>query len=276
MRLRYKYLGIGVGILAIFAVSCAYATTDTDELKVIETKDAVEIQLPNTIAAGANKTETQGANKKDNNDPTKFDPLKYTLGPEDVVEILVMRHPEFSGTYPINQEGKLQYKFVGDIDVTGLTKQQLEEKIKDIISAYVISPEVSVTITEYKSKVFYVIGEVTAPGKYYMRSEAIPIREAVFQAGLPTQAAAMRKTQIITPDKEGNAKIRNVDLYSVLYGGNLKKNINLYPGDVLYIPSTVMAKIIRVINPVATTVGVASSPAESASTGKASLQNLSR
>lgn len=203
------------------------------------------------------------------------DPLRYTLGPDDVVEIAVMRHPEFSGTYPINLEGKLQYKFVGDIDVNGLTKAQLEEKLKGVISNFVISPEVNVTITEYKSKVIYVLGEVGKPGKYYMRSETIPVREAVMQAGLPTLAAAMRKGRIITPDK-GRVKTRSVDLYGLLYGGNLKLNYEMRAGDVLYVPSTVMAKIVRVINPVTATVsGMAAAP-EGASSGKSAVTSLAK
>lgn len=205
---------------------------------------------------------------------SNFDPLKYTLGPEDVVEVSVMRHPEFSGTFHINQEGKLQYKFVGDMEINGLTKQQLEEKIKDIIANYVISPEVNVTITEYNSKVFYVLGEVGAPGKYNMRSESIPVREAIFQAGLPTTSAAMRKCRIITPTKIGNPKVRKVNLYSVLYGGNLKRNLEMRPGDVLYVPSTVMAKVINVINPFASTIGLASSPASNAASSKTAVDTL--
>lgn len=205
-----------------------------------------------------------------------FDPLKYTLGPDDVIEITVMRHPEFSGVYPINLEGKIQYKFVGDIEVSNLTKGEVEQKIKEVISNYIVSPEVNVTITEYKSKVIYVLGEVAQPGKYYMRSETIPVREAVVQAGLPTLSAAMRKSRIVTPDKDGKVKTKIVDLYSLLYGGNLKNNLNMHPGDVLYVPSTVMAKVIRVINPIASTVGIASSAPKEASLGKSSAVTLAK
>jgi len=193
---------------------------------------------------------------------------QYTLGPDDIIEILVLRHPEFSGVFPVNKEGKIQFKFVGDMEVNGLTKQELQEKIKQAISTYVISPEVNVTITEYRSKVFYVLGEVGSPGKYYMRAEKLPVREAVFQAGLPTHAASMRKCRIISPDEAGRAKIRKVDLYSLLYGGDLRKDLNLFPGDVLYVPSTVMAKLIRIINPIASTIGIASSTPENVNTGR--------
>jgi polysaccharide export outer membrane protein len=205
-----------------------------------------------------------------------FDPLTYKLGPEDVVEITVMNHPEFSGKYAINLDGILQYKFVGDIKVNDLTKKELENKLKSIISTYVINPSINVTVIEYKSKVIYVLGEVKQPGKYYMRSESIPIREAVVQAGLPLQSAAMRKCRIITPDKNGRVKTRSVDLYAVLYGGNLKLNLEMHPGDVLYVPCTVMAKLFRVISPVTSTVSGAAAGPEGAASAKTSAATLAR
>lgn len=278
MKQKAKYT-IGILVVMIIVSTQVFASVQPlDDLRVVETPEAIEIHTSGRSSAGGQVQSGEGASADKTILPEtyKFDPLKYTLGPDDAVEIIVLRHPEFSGAYPIDQEGKLQYKFVGDIDVNGLTKLQLEEKTKGILSAFVIAPEVNVTITQYRSKVIYVLGEVSTPGKYYMRSEAIPVREAVFLAGLPTQSAATRKCQIITPDKNGRARIRKVNLYSVLYGGNLKKNIEMKPGDVLYVPATVMAKVIRVINPVASTVGVASSGPSSASSGKTAVEALAR
>lgn len=264
--LCYIYIGI---TMLLFLPCAGFTANQAGELQITETPATIDISMVSSTSA----VEPSAVNKIFD---AKFDPLKYTLGPNDVVEVSVMRHPEFSGVYPINEEGKLQYKFVGDIDVIGLTKLQLEEKIKDIISQYVISPEVNVTVIEYKSKIFYVLGEVGTPGKYYMRSESIAVREAVFQAGLPTHAAAMRKCRIITPAASGKIKIRKVNLYLVLYGGRLKYNIDLEPGDVLYVPSTVMAKVIRMINPVTSTVGLAAGTPESASSGKTAVETLAR
>lgn len=196
-------------------------------------------------------------------------PVRYTLGPDDVIEITVLRHPEFSGVYPVNLEGKIQYKFVGDIEVTGLTKKGLEDKIKEIISGFVINPEVNIAIVEYKSKIIFVLGEVTNPGKYFMRSDTITVRDAVVQAGLPAQSAAMRRCQLITPDKNGDVKTRIVNLYSILYGGNLRDDVEMRPGDVLYVPATTMVKIMRVISPV-------TSPAVSAASGKTATTTLGK
>ena len=182
-----------------------------------ETADAL-----NTTESAQALMHPNAENVQDGNN--NFDSSNYTLGPEDVIEISVVKHPEFSGTYTINLDGKIQYSFVGDISIAGMTKRELGEKIKTTISAYVVSPEVNVKIVEFKSKVFYVLGEVGRPGKYNMRSESITVSEAVIMAGLPTVAAAMRKARIITPDINGSTA-KEVDLYSLLYGGDLKENV---------------------------------------------------
>ena len=179
------------------------------------------------------------------------EPTRYTLGPEDIIEIEVRRHAEFSGRYPINAEGKIQYKFVGDIEVAGLTKTEVKDRITNILAKFIINPDVDVTIVEYRSKVIYVIGEVGAPGKYYMKSDKISLREAVVQAGLPTLSASMRRTQLIRPDKSGKPKESLVDLYALLYEGKLNLDQDMLPGDVLVIPATLFAKIARIINPIA-------------------------
>jgi polysaccharide export outer membrane protein len=156
-----------------------------------------------------------------------------------------------------------------------LTRGQLERKIKKILSPYIILPEINVTITEFKSKVFYVLGEVGAPGRYLMRADNITVSEAVVMAGLPTVDAAMRKTRIITPSRNGPIT-RKVNLYNLLYFGDLKENLLINPGDYLYVPSTVLAKIIRIVSPVTTTIGLAAGPALEAGNAKQDLTPLAK
>ncbi|MFA6610707.1 MAG: hypothetical protein WCT15_07675, partial [Candidatus Omnitrophota bacterium] len=90
--------------------------------------------------------------------------------------------------------------------------------------------------------------------------------EAMVQAGLPNQGSSTRKCHLISPDGNGKSKIVFVNVYELLYSGNLKYNLDMKPGDIIYVPSTVMAKIIKVIRPVTDTV---SSAAGSAAAGAA-------
>ncbi|MDP3791001.1 MAG: polysaccharide biosynthesis/export family protein [Candidatus Omnitrophota bacterium] len=186
---------------------------------------------------------------------------KYTLGPDDVIEIDVRRHPEFSGKYTINSEGKIEYKFIGDVEVEGLTKAQFQEKLVGILSEYIIEPEVNVQIAQYLSKVYYVIGEVNRPGKFYMNGDSVTVLDAIIAAGLPNQASATRRCRLISPNEKGRSKTSYVNIYEILYGGNLKHNRQMKPGDILYVPSTVIAKVVKIITPVTNTVSQAAGSA---------------
>lgn len=181
--------------------------------------------------------------------------VKYTLGPNDVISIEVRRHPEFDGQYPINSEGKIEYKYVGDVIVSGLTKTEVKERLTQILSEFIIEPEVDVQIVAYLSKVYYVVGEVGRPGKFYMKGDTTTVREALVEAALPTHAAAMRRCRLIAPNNTGTDNYVEVNVYKLIYEGDLSCNLEMKSGNVLYVPATAMAKLIRVISPVTGAVG---------------------
>lgn len=192
---------------------------------------------------------------------------RYTLGPADVIQVSVLRHPEVSGNYIINHEGKIQYEFVGDIEISGLTKDEAAMAIGERLSEYIVSPETSVKITGYNSKVVYVVGEVYRPGKIFMRGDTITIREALVQAGLPALTGKTRKSHLITPDETGKVEKKYVDVYALIYEGDLRENHVMKPGDVVYIPPTFLTKAMRMIQPVATPIGTAAGTGRAVTTG---------
>lgn len=182
---------------------------------------------------------------------------RYTLGKDDVIEIAVMRHPEVSGQFIINAEGNIQYEFIGDIKVEGYTKDEVKDVIAKKLSEYIISPEVTVKIIGYNSKIIYVVGEVGAPGKIFMRGDTITVHEALMLAGLPLLTAANKRSLLITPATDGNAVQRKVDVEALLYAGDLRENLVMNPGDTLYIPPTFLSKTMRAISPITQPIGAA-------------------
>jgi len=195
------------------------------------------------------------------------DASNYTLGKEDVIEITVLRHAEVSGDFIINNEGKIQYQFIGDIPIEGLKKDEVKVLLTERLSEYIISPDVTVKIIGYNSKIVYVIGEVGSPGKIYMRGDTITVREALVQAGLPLLSGKTTKTRLITPSDTGKPDKKIVDVNKLLYEGDLRENLIMKPGDTLYIPPTVMAKAMRVIQPVAQPINAAGSTGRRIYTG---------
>jgi len=226
------------GIALLTSIYTVAFAADSAKSAVKETKTTVDINLADLPVVSATE------------ESTMTEAVKYTLGPDDIISIEVRRHPEFSGEYTINSEGKIEYKYIGDVIVTGLTKNELKDRLVKILSEYIIDPDIDIRIMAYLSKVFYVVGEVNRPGKFYMRGDTITTREALVQASLPTLGAAMRRCRLITPDQKGSQNYQEVNVYKLLYEGDLKCNLTMNPGDVLYVPATVMAKIIHVISPV--------------------------
>lgn len=190
----------------------------------------------------------------------------YTLGPTDVIEIIVLRHPEVSGKYILNNEGKIQYEFIGDVILAGMTKEQSNELLIKTLSTYIVNPQVTVKISEYNSKIVYVVGEVGRPGKIIMRGDTITVREALLEAGLPLLTANTTHSTMFTPTA-GKVNRRIVDVDALLFKGDLRENYIMKPGDTLYVPATFWAKATRVISPIAQPIGQAASTGATVTTG---------
>ncbi len=179
----------------------------------------------------------------------------YTLGPDDVISIIVMRHPEVSGEYTINKEGKIQYEFAGDVELAGLTKEKAVDLLSKKLSTYIIKPDISLKIVGYNSKIVYVVGEVANPGRIPMHGDTITVREALLAAGLPViGSAATDSASIFTPSSSGHVTRKKVNVEALLYKGDLREDYILHPGDCLYVPATFLTKAMRAISPVTTPV----------------------
>ena len=90
-----------------------------------------------------------------------------------------------------------------------------------------------------------------------MNGDSITVRDALLEAGLLLTTAAPKKAKIITPETDGDgAHVLKVNVHALLYEGDLSQNYILEPEDTLFIPPTKMAKLMRVIRPVADPIGM--------------------
>jgi len=170
----------------------------------------------------------------------------YTLGKGDVIEVTVRNQPEFSGMYIVGPEGDIQYTFIGDINVKGLTKREVQNKLTTVLDKYVKIPEVGVAIRDYKSKYIFVFGEVNRPGKYPMQGDTMSLRDALVEAGLPTLDAAVRRVIVVKPDR-AKPIYTKVDILKLVYKGQMDHDITLTTGDVVFVPSTVPTELNRAL-----------------------------
>lgn len=202
--------------------------------------------LPQTVGASnpSQASPLKGANvpTATNLGGTTFTMGPYTLGRDDVINILVQGQPDFTGTYVIGPDGTIQYSFIGDVKADGLTKDELAQVLTEKLKKYVRTPTVRITIAAFNSKAIYILGRVARPGKYAMRGDSVKIRDAVIAAGLVIRHAKLRRVHIVKSDPT-DPTFRVIDLFNVLYKGKTKENIELVNGDIVVVPTTIWGGI---------------------------------
>src|SRR5688572_4616689 len=166
--------------------------------------------------------------------PTTVNP-DFTIGREDVLSINIWGEPEISSPkVVVRPDGKISLPLVNEIEATGLTTKQLQDRIQDGLKEFLESPLVNVAVTEIHSQSVYILGEVDKPGAYPLGSPTT-VLELIAKAGSFRELARTKK--IVITRNEG---ARQVQLYfnykDFLEGRNLQQNIRLKNGDIVIVP----------------------------------------
>jgi protein involved in polysaccharide export with SLBB domain len=181
--------------------------------------------------------------------PEPYTKFTYKIGVNDKLEISIAEHPEFSGPSKVNSDGTIELKTLDErIYLAGLTPPQAEARIWDVIMPYVVGkPRVKVDVAQSRSRFFIALGAVGRVGRYFIGLEDVTVRDALFAANLFSPGANKDKIFIITPDERRKPSYVEVDAKSVLMG-DLRQNVVLRPGDIVYVPTTVYFKINAVLD----------------------------
>ncbi|MGP8104972.1 MAG: polysaccharide biosynthesis/export family protein [Desulfobaccales bacterium] len=179
----------------------------------------------------------------------------YRLGPEDEIEIRVWDHDDLTRKTRIAMNGTISFPFVGDIKAGGLTVLELQKEIEHRLGPnYIIDPHVNVTVTEFKSQKFFVVGNVQKPGTYPL-TKNITVVEAISLAGgvstgtgnKPASSAIAIIVRAHPDSKIDQPRLPNqsrpeekitVSLAAAL-AGDRKQNLEIKNGDTIYIPTLV-------------------------------------
>lgn len=91
-----------------------------------------------------------------------------SIGPGDLLNIVVFDTPELSAAVRVNQNGEVDLPVLGLLHVAGLTSTQMAMRIQAELKQrkLLLDPHVTVFISEYASQGATLIGEVKTPGVY--------------------------------------------------------------------------------------------------------------
>jgi len=156
----------------------------------------------------------------------------YRIGPEDVLAIAVWNNEAMSRVVPVRPDGKISLPLLDDVQAAGLTPMQLREAIAKRLSEYVPSPSVSVIVTDVRSFKVAVIGEVTRPARYELKSRA-SVLDVLALAGGFNQFA--NRSRLVVLRTEGDKQLRIPFNYNRVVAGE-EENVYLRPNDIILVP----------------------------------------
>ena len=138
--------------------------------------------------------------------------------------------------FVVEPDGTVNLGVYGRVRVVGMTIAEMKEAIEKHLSQYLESPELSITVAAYNSKVYYVIFEGAGQGD---RIIPLPVTgsdtvlSSISRANnglLPTSGKRIWVARP-TPGETGYSQRLPVDWQAITAGGSAETNYQIWPGD---------------------------------------------
>ena len=172
------------------------------------------------------------------NPPSTFAPLNlvpvtpdYVIGPGDELLIQAWGQVTLNGRFTVDRSGSIYVPQVGSIHVAGQSFGQMRDYLKGQMGRVFRNFDLNVNMGQLRSIQVFVVGQARRPGSYTISSLST-LTNALFATGGPTPQGSMRDIQL----KRSGKVLVDFDLYDLLQRGDKTNDIQLLPGDVIYIP----------------------------------------
>jgi polysaccharide export outer membrane protein len=179
----------------------------------------------------------------------------YKVGPEDLLAVEVLGQDKLGRVLRVNGQGEISMPLVGVVKVAGMTPQEIEKRLVALYDAqFLVNPQISVAVKEFRHQRVAVIGAVAKPGTYEIigprtllevlslaggfssatGGPAGDVVNVIRHQNAPDLAATMKgkPAQPFAPKTETTV----IDLRRLITGQAPELNIMVRNGDVIHVP----------------------------------------
>ncbi len=156
------------------------------------------------------------------------------LGPSDVVKITVYGNPDLTLETRLSQAGTISFPLLGQVAVGGLAVSAAEAKVAGLLisGGFVKKPQVNILVTSPQGQLVSVLGQVNKPGRYPVDGKQGLIDILALAGGvLPDGGDVV----YLIRKRNGASSKETVDLVKMMRAGDLKLNLDLVTGDVVFV-----------------------------------------
>ncbi|HTP67867.1 MAG TPA: polysaccharide biosynthesis/export family protein [Dongiaceae bacterium] len=188
-----------------------------------------------TTALETQQTTTDGKPKRASADPSPAStqpPGDYRVGVEDELAISVWHEPEFSQPVTVRSDGMITLPLLNDIQVVGLTTEEMQVLLTEKLKTLVNDPQVTVMVKAIHSRKVFLLGNVAKQGTYVLTGRKT-VLELIAEAGGLGPFAKTKSIYVLR--KENGKEVHLPFNYKKALTGK-GDNPELKPGDMVVVP----------------------------------------
>ena len=159
------------------------------------------------------------------------DPQTYILGPGDGVYLNVYAIHALDQDLTVTPEGRLIIPRIGHVEVSGLSVNEAEKKVNELLGRDYKTPNASLSLRRLRPVKVNVIGEVLSPGVQSVTAMQ-RVSEVIDRSGGLKGTSSLRNIEVRTPSGQLRTK---ADLFRYYAVGDLSANPTIVSGDVIVI-----------------------------------------
>jgi polysaccharide export outer membrane protein len=167
---------------------------------------------------------------------------RYRLTASDVIEVTFPYVPEFDQTLTVQPDGYVTLKGVGEIRAQSRTVPEFRQLLLEAYTPILRDPVVTITLKEFEKPYFIATGEVKNPGKFELRG-ALTVTQGLAVAGGNTPIAKHSQVVLFRRYSEELVETKQIDVKKMMASKDLSEDYLLRPGDMVYVPKSVMAQL---------------------------------
>lgn len=161
-------------------------------------------------------------------------PPDYVIGVGDVLAISYYKEKDMTADYVVRPDGKITLPLLNDLDASGMTTDQLREKLTQASTKYFVDPNITVGVRVINSRKVFILGGVNKPGAIDLVVPLDVMSLIAVAGGLKEYVDG--KDIVILRTEKGRQTAIKFNYKEVQRGRNIEQNISLKPGDRVIVP----------------------------------------
>ena len=160
---------------------------------------------------------------------------QYRLSQGDIVRITVFQNPDLSVETRINETGMISYPLLGNVNLSGMTITEAEQRIARGLrdGNFVRQPQVTINVAQVRGNQVSVLGHVGKPGRYPLETGEVRLTDLLATAGGVTPTGS--DIVVVTGTRKGQPFRTEVELPTVFAPNRKNADLMLQNGDVIFV-----------------------------------------